>query len=125
MPNVIRQEVREFHAMSVYVSEPIKVKMAENENDVIYCPSTFNKLHAFKVAPPIPTLSAMSIHDTMLEALSQKLDIKAATSFQAQALPILLEERDLVAKASPGYGKTVSLCLAAIFKAYAFKAEQD
>ena len=67
--------------MSVYVSEPIKVKMAENENDVIYCPSTFNKLHAYKVAPPISSFAAMSFHDTVLEALNSKLDVKAATSF--------------------------------------------
>ena len=47
--------MRDFHLISVYVSEPTKVKMAENENDVIYCASTFTKQHAFKVAPPLPT----------------------------------------------------------------------
>ena len=48
--------------MSVYVSEPTKVKLAvtddeeELKNDrVEYCPSTFTKLHAFKVAPPLPS----------------------------------------------------------------------
>ena len=66
MPQVIRQEVRDFHQMSVYVNEPTKVKLAPSGNDddddedvkldrVVYSPSTFTKQHAFKVAPPLPT----------------------------------------------------------------------
>ena len=105
----------------MYVSEPTKVKMAgdeeENKNEVVYCSSTFNKQHAFKVAPPMPSFESMMFPEELLEALKEKLDITAPTSFQLQAIPILLEERDLVAKAPPGYGKTLSLCLAAILRA--------
>ena len=118
-------EVRDFHLISVYVSEPTKVKMDENENDVIYCPSTFTKQHAFKVAPPLPTFESMLFHELMLDALDKKLGVKAPTSFQSQIIPILLEERSLVAKACAGYGKTLSLCLAAIFKAFEFKRAED
>ena len=125
MPQAIRSEVRDFHLMSVYVSEPTQVKVADTDNDVIYCPSTFNKQHAFKVAPPLPTFESMLFHERMISALDKKLDVKAPTSFQSQALPILLEERSLVAKACAGYGKTLSICLAAIFKAFEFKRAED
>lgn len=60
----------------------------------------------------------MLFDQAIVEALKAKLDIMQPTSFQSQAIPIILEERDVVAKASHGYGKTVSLCLTALFKAY-------
>ena len=122
--------------MSVYVNEPTKVKLAPSGNDddddedvkldrVVYSPSTFTKQHAFKVAPPLPTFESMMFHEVLLETLKAKLDITSPTSFESQALPILLEERDVVAKAGPGYGKTLSLCLAAIFKALELKRENE
>ena len=116
--------MRDFHSINVYVSEPTKVKMSadnddeKNKNDrVVYCSSTFNKQHAFKVAPPLPSFASMMFPEELTEALKTKLDINEPTSFQIQAIPLLLEERDLIAKASPGYGKTLSLCIAAVLRA--------
>ena len=34
----------------------------------------------------------------------------------------MLEERDLVAKATPGYGKTLTLCLVAVLRSFQMKA---
>ena len=59
----------------------------------------------------------MLFHDIILDFLKSELDVTAPTSFQSQALPIFLEDRDVVVKAGPGYGKTLSLCLAAFTKA--------
>ena len=62
--------MRDFHFISVYVSEPTKVKLASSVKDddeevkldkIVYCPSSFNKQHAFKVAPPLPTFEVSSI----------------------------------------------------------------
>ena len=75
------------------MSEPTKVKLAasepgEDDKDEIqldrveYCPSTFNKQHAFKVAPPLPTFETMSLHPLVIEMLKGKLDIETPTSFQ-------------------------------------------
>ena len=67
MPQAIRNEVRSFHMLKVYVSEPPKVKLVAKEEaseheeevkgvqEVQYCDSTFTKMHDFKVAPPLPT----------------------------------------------------------------------
>ena len=60
----------------------------------------------------------MMFDDALIEALKLKLEITMPTSFQCQAIPLMLEERDLVAKASPGYGKTLSVCIVAVLKAY-------
>ena len=59
--------------MSVYVSEPTKVKLASGVNDdneeevkydsIEYCPSTFTKQHAHKVAPPLPTFEVSVFYD--------------------------------------------------------------
>ena len=70
------------------MSEPTKVKMAvddddgKNKNDrVVYCSSTFNKQHAFKVAPPLPTFESMMFPEELMEVLKTKLDISEPTSF--------------------------------------------
>ena len=63
----------------------------------------------------------MMFHEALIDALKHKLEIMTPTSFQSQAIPILLEERDLVAKATPGYGKTLSLCLVAVLRAFQMK----
>ena len=66
--------------MSVYVSEPTKVKLAsseindENEEEVKYdrveyCPSTFTKQHAHKVAPPLPTFEVSLLICSMAPSL--------------------------------------------------------
>ena len=70
------------------MSEPTKVKMAVDDDDeknknnrVVYCSSTFNKQHAFKVAPPLPTFESMMFPEELMEVLKTKLDISEPTSF--------------------------------------------
>ena len=71
MPHAIRTDVRNYHMIKVYVSEPPKVKLVKVPKDqsedkdgreevemtevVTYLDSTFTKLHDFKVAPPLPS----------------------------------------------------------------------
>lgn len=55
--------------------------------------------------------------EVLIEVLGRRLDIDGPTSLQCQALPLLFEERDLVVKAASGYGKTLTLCLAAVLRA--------
>lgn len=67
----------------------------------------------------------MMFNEILIDTLKTKLNVTSPTSFENQALPILLEERDMVAKAAPGYGKTLCLCLAAIFKAIEIKKKMQ
>jgi len=84
--------VRDFHQISVFVSEPTKVKLASSADGmddeeevkldrVEYCPSTFTKQHAYKVAPPLPTFESMMFEEALIEALKFKLEIRVPTSF--------------------------------------------
>ena len=124
MPQVIRKEVREFHQITVHVSEPPKVNLNQTQEDdakpnkSVYCNSTFNKEHAFKVTPPLPTFQAMMFHKDVIDCLRSKFDIEEPTTFQLQAIPIILEERSLIAKGSPGCGKTLTYLLPGLMKAY-------
>ena len=93
MPQAIRKEVREFHQISVHVSEPPKVNLLQTqlvedskEAQVSaewskYCDTTFNKEHAFKVSPPLPTFKAMTFHKDVIDCLNTKFDIQDPTSF--------------------------------------------
>ena len=78
----------------MFVSEPTKVKLASSGKDdddqdeikldrVVYCPSTFTKLHAFKVAPPLPSFESMMFDEAVIEALKSELAITSPTSFQS------------------------------------------
>lgn len=130
MPHIIRKEVREFHQINVHVSEPPKVKLTqthqsedskEEENQPRrsnFCDSTFNKEHDFKVPPPIPSFKSMMFHQDVIDCLRNKFEIEEPTTFQIQAIPILLEERSMIAKGSPNCGKTLTYVLTGLMKAY-------
>ena len=76
----------------MFVNEPTKVRIAGSadghEDDdadevkldrVVYCPSTFTKLHAFKVAPPLPTFEVSELK--VLEKIFVKLKLNLTTNY--------------------------------------------
>ena len=57
-----------------------------------------------------PTFKSLGLIDPLLEALD-KMNFKAPTEIQAQALPHALEGRDIIGVASTGSGKTAAFAL--------------
>jgi len=59
MPQAVRQEVRDFHKVKIYVSDPLKLK-DENFPDH-FKDSCFVPTFAFKAAPPLPTFQVSHV----------------------------------------------------------------
>ena len=58
----------------------------------------------------IPLLSSFPLHPRLLQTL-EALGLDEATPIQRQAIPVLLEQRDLIASAETGSGKTFAFLL--------------
>lgn len=100
MPQAVRQEVRDFHKVKIYVSDPAKLKSAQEDD--LFEDSTFLQSSAFKVAPPLPTFEvsttyiqpfkSMRFPKTILQMLGEGFfEFKEPTPLQVHLIPILLE----------------------------------
>jgi ATP-dependent RNA helicase DeaD len=61
-------------------------------------------------AAPVPAFDTLGLDPRLLDALAT-LGYEEPTDIQAQAIPILLDGRDLVGQAATGTGKTAAFAL--------------
>lgn len=77
------------------------------------------KVKGSSIAPPVPSFSEMNISSDVKHVILQNIensDWKEPTPIQMQTIPVMLQNRDVLASAPTGSGKTASFVIPILSK---------